>query len=358
MAASTNVAPTITSFTSTTADGYYKAGATVNITATASVALDASSQIRATLATGGSGRQVLLTRDGTDATKLVGEYTIQAGDTTSDLTVASYALGGVSSANIPKDVAGNVMASTTLPASNIAGSKAIVVDTTAPSAPSIAELNSTDLEDGLMNASESTTTTFRVTLPTTGSMAVEKDTVELLLGGSAFGAATRAALNATHFSQGYVDFTVLRGDLGADGVKSLTAKITDVAGNQGTASIPVGFTLDTKAPEAIAKISVISNDTGVSAKDYITNQTIQTANGTLSKALAAGEKVQISGDVLSNAGQCFLAHGAVYAGPTLRPRLARSRTRTCRPQTPRRGSSNANKPGEVTLDPSARKQTR
>ena len=57
-------------------------------------------------------------------TSLTGTYTVQSGDTTSDLTVASFTIGTV------LDTAGNAMTSTSVPsgASNIAGAKAIVVD--------------------------------------------------------------------------------------------------------------------------------------------------------------------------------------------------------------------------------------
>ncbi|WP_430755249.1 beta strand repeat-containing protein [Magnetovirga frankeli] len=126
------VAPTVTAFSSTTSNGSYKAGDAINITATASEALAVGGQITVTLETGTTDREVVLTRDGSDATKLVGSYTVQAGDTSGDLTVASFVLGS-SGSNIPTDTAGNAMASTTLPASaNLADNAALVVDTTAP----------------------------------------------------------------------------------------------------------------------------------------------------------------------------------------------------------------------------------
>ena len=93
-------APTISSFSSTTADGSYKAGQTVNITATASEAIQSGNTITVTLETGVTDRTVLLTA-ASAGTSLTGTYTVQAGDTSSDLTVSSFTIGTVA------DTAGN-----------------------------------------------------------------------------------------------------------------------------------------------------------------------------------------------------------------------------------------------------------
>jgi len=126
-----SIAPTITAFSSTTADGSYNAGDQINITATASENLAAGAQITTTL---NNTATVVLTRDSSDPTKLVGTYTIADGDDAADLSVASFTLG--TDAAAPTDLAGNAMTSTTLPESsnNIAGSSDIVIDTTAPTA--------------------------------------------------------------------------------------------------------------------------------------------------------------------------------------------------------------------------------
>ena len=68
-----------------------------------------------------------------------------------------------------------------------------------------------------MNNPESTTTTFRATLSASGSTAVAGDTVQLLLGGSAFGTPKTVTLTSTDISNGYVSFTVLKADVGLDG---------------------------------------------------------------------------------------------------------------------------------------------
>lgn len=122
-----STAPTVSSFTSTKANGTYKAGETINITATMDEAVTAGSTFVATVETGGTDREVTLTAAGAGTT-LVGTYTVQAGDTSADLTVASFTAGTVA------DAVGNAMVGTTVPSSpnNIADASAIVIDTTSP----------------------------------------------------------------------------------------------------------------------------------------------------------------------------------------------------------------------------------
>jgi len=114
-------APTITTFSSSTADGTYTVGDSVNITATASESVQSGATFIATLDTGAT---VTLTAASV-GTSLTGTYTVASGHYSSDLTVSSFAAGTV------LDTAGNQLTSTTVPSgvNNIAGSKAIVIDT-------------------------------------------------------------------------------------------------------------------------------------------------------------------------------------------------------------------------------------
>lgn len=161
--------------------------------------------------------------------------------------------------------------------SSAAAVNTLVVDTTPPAAPTLAETGSTDLSDSLMSNAEALTTTFRITLPTTGSTAVVGDKVELLLGGASFGTAKTMTLTSTDLTAGYVDFTVLKADLGSDGNKSLTARITDIAGNVGTTSNALSFTLDTISPTGGS--FALTSDTGISGVDGITNNGSITLSG-------------------------------------------------------------------------------
>jgi len=119
-------APTVSSFSSSTASGSYGAGATINITATVNKTIESGNTLTVTLDTGAT---VLLTA-ASAGTTLTGTYTVSSGHTSSDLTVSSFTIGTVA------DTAGNAMSSTAVPtgSNNIAGSKAIVIDTTSPTA--------------------------------------------------------------------------------------------------------------------------------------------------------------------------------------------------------------------------------
>ena len=117
--------PTVSSFTSTTADGSYGVGDTINITATMSEAVIAGSTFDVTLGTGGT---VTLTAS-SKGTTLTGTYTVPQNVSTADLSISSFDAGTVT------DVFGNAMTSTTIPAGqNLSNNSAIVIDTQAPTA--------------------------------------------------------------------------------------------------------------------------------------------------------------------------------------------------------------------------------
>ena len=166
-----------------------------------------------------------------------------------------------------RDVAGNDATLTIASGSNLADSEAFVIDTTAPSAPTAA-INLLDASDTGSaaddNKTSDTTPTLRVSLA--GTNAVVGDTVELLLDGNSLTNAVTDLLDSTDISNGYVDLTVTNGDLGSDGTKVFTARVTDVAGNVGAAGGSLSVTLDTTAP-TIAAMSA-TNDT------YIVNENV------------------------------------------------------------------------------------
>ena len=112
--------PTITSFTSTTADGGYGAPKQdINITATASETVLAGSSINVTLDTG----DVVALTAATNGTTLVGTYDPTTGDTSSDLTVSSYAAG---SAGVT-DTYGNTLTATALPTGQNLGDNSAIL---------------------------------------------------------------------------------------------------------------------------------------------------------------------------------------------------------------------------------------
>ncbi|RYZ74391.1 MAG: hypothetical protein EOP09_00490, partial [Proteobacteria bacterium] len=132
------IAPTVTSVSSTKADGYYPVGTVIPITVTFSepVTLTTPAGIRLQLETGATDR--LAVYESATSTVVTLHYTVVAGDVSSDLdylATTSLTLGGATIL----DAAGNA-ANLTLPAlgggSSIATPKSIVIDTTAPTSPS------------------------------------------------------------------------------------------------------------------------------------------------------------------------------------------------------------------------------
>ncbi|MEN9762075.1 MAG: hypothetical protein RI906_1901, partial [Pseudomonadota bacterium] len=121
----------------------------------------------------------------------------------------------------------------------------IAFDTVPPAAPA---LTAAALTDTWLNDAEATTgLSVRVALNGTGLAApVAGDKVELSQGGAVVASATLTSADA---QAKFVDFKLNKTALGQDGSKSLTAKVTDVAGNESALSSELSFTLDTVAPQ-------------------------------------------------------------------------------------------------------------
>ncbi|MDA8635723.1 Ig-like domain-containing protein, partial [Rhodobacteraceae bacterium] len=151
---------------------------------------------------------------------------------------------------------------------------------------------SSDTSDSSDNITSTTAPTVRVDL--TGTGAVSGDTLDILLGGVAFSTPVTKTLNGTDISNNYVDLSVTDGDLGADGAKALTARVTDVAGNVGSIGGSLSITLDTTAPSAPSNVIDLdaSSDTGSSTTDNSTSDTTPTVRVSLVGTNAA------SGDTL------------------------------------------------------------
>jgi hypothetical protein len=242
-------APTITSFSSTTSDGSYKAGSAINITATLSEIVTAAAQVTVTLDTG---ETVVLTH-ASSGTTLTGSYIIGAGKASTDLTVSSYVL-----TSAPTDTAGNLMTSTTLPtgSNNIAGAKAIVVDTTAPTITAISS-SSSDGTFGLGSDIVITATTSEAVISGSSfTVILETGSVDRTI-------TLTASANGTTLTGTY---TVQSGDttldLTANGLS--TGTITDVAGNALTStSLPSGANIaDLKAIVLDTVVPTVTATTG------------------------------------------------------------------------------------------------
>ena len=115
--------------------------------------------------------------------------------------------------------------------------------------------------------------TFSVAL--NGTVAVG-DTIQLLVGGSPLANPVTHTITFADLSAGNVNLTVTAGDLGTDGVKSISARLTDLAGHVSTTSA-LAITLDT----TIATPTVaLTSDTGSSGSDHITKNAALTVSAT------------------------------------------------------------------------------
>ena len=262
------IAPTITNVTSSTANGSYKAGDVISIQVAFNEAVTVTGSPQLTLETG-STDQVLSYASGTGTNTLTFTYTIQAGDTSSDLTYIAtnpLALNGGSIKN-----SSSLDATLTLPAPTASGSlganKAIVVDTTAPSTPSTPDLDPTsDLgSSSTDNVTSDNTPTINVsgTFSGTAVVTTTKAGSTNVVCTITSNACTLAAL--------------------ADGTWDISVTDTDAAGNA-TTSTGLSITVDTTAPTAgLTAGSIISSENAAVTSSavgtaYLVNTSVAVTN--------------------------------------------------------------------------------
>ncbi|CDL00463.1 conserved protein of unknown function [Magnetospirillum gryphiswaldense MSR-1 v2] len=142
--------------------------------------------------------------------------------------------------------------------------KTVVVDTTAPAAPSALTISS----DTGNSATDGITSDTTLTI---GGSAEANASVEVFKDGVSIGTATADGTGAWSF-----DYT---GTTLAEGSYAFTAIATDLAGNVGTASTAKAVTVDTTAP-AVPAVTAISTDTGTSGSDAITTDQTLVISGT------------------------------------------------------------------------------
>lgn len=234
-------APTITSVSSDTATGSYNAGDAIDIDVTFSEAVTSTGNVTVTLETGTTDRTCAFTVSNSMTGTCT--YTVQAGDTSSDLTVSAIA-GTIA------DQSSNVMVSFT-PATNLAANEALVIDTTAPSAPSSLSLNTPTT-----SPSDDTTPTITV------SGVVSGDTVNLYSDSCTTQVATGTASSAT------IDLT---SSVLSQGTYDFYVRSTDPAGNTSScSSATVAYVLDITAPA----MSSLSPSDGAVDVSSVTNLTL------------------------------------------------------------------------------------
>ncbi len=230
--------PTVTNVSSTTANGIYKAANVVAVTVTFNELVNVTGTPQLTLETGVTDR-VANYASGSGTTTLTFNYTVQAGDTSSDLDYVAPTSLTLNGGTI-KDAATNV-AILTLAAPAGAGSlganKAIVIDTTAPDT----QINGTPA-----SFSNSTSAAF------TFSSADGTATFECSLNGSAYAACT-SPKTYTSLVAGSYTFGV---------------RAKDIVGNIDATPASYSWAIDTTAPLVISSVRVNPSPTNRANVNY------------------------------------------------------------------------------------------
>lgn len=233
-------APTVSSVTSSTANGSYNAGDVISIQVTFSESVTVNTgggNPALTLETGTTDRTVNYV-SGSGSTTLTFNYTVQAGDTSADLDYTSTTALALNGGTITA-TSGGAVAVLTLPspgaANSLGANKALVIDTTAPAAPSTPNLTA-----GTDTGSSSTDDLTNDTTPTFLGTAEANATVTLYDTDGVTEIATTTA-------NGSGNWLVTSSALSA-GTHTVTAKATDAAGNVSVASAGLSLTIDTAVP--------------------------------------------------------------------------------------------------------------
>ncbi|EOZ9283401.1 Ig-like domain-containing protein [Enterobacter hormaechei] len=166
-------------------------------------------------------------------------------------------------------------------------SQDVVIDLTKPAAATIT-VDSVSQDTGLSD-SDFITSDSQISLKgTLGAALGSGDHAQISLDGGA----TWTDVSVSGLSWTYVDGRTL-----TDGDYNYQLRVIDDAGNISATTSQV-VTIDTVAPDASKTIAIdsISDDTGLSSSDFITNDTSLTLHGSLGATLADGEYAQISID--------------------------------------------------------------
>jgi len=239
------------------------------------ITLDTSAPVLAIANAGGNTNQAVQTITGTadpadagttvtvldDGAAVVGVATIQAnGSWSTDVTLHSDSNSLTAQAT---DAAGNQGVSNTV---------VFVLNTNAPTGGTPDLVAASDSgNSGSDNTTNVTAPTFSVAL---GANVAAGDTIQLLLNGLPLAHPVTHTISAADIGAQSVSLTVTGGDLGLDGAKSISAKLTDGFGNSSTTAALI-ITLDTAAPT-------------------VSNEAITSATGAQNGTLNAGDVVNLA----------------------------------------------------------------
>ena len=228
-------APTIAAVTSSRADGSYGAGVAVEI----SIQMSEDVTVDTTL-----GSPTLTLDAGTASfTSVAGNvltftYTSEDGDNSSDLDVSALNLDG----SVIEDAAGNAASFSF--SGELAAARAIVIDTTAPDAPTV---------------DAQTTNSTAPTITGTNSTLVGDEVLSVVVNGATY----EVTPNTTTWSLDLAAAVPTAGTLGAfvDGTYAVTATVTDEVGNESSTSVANALVVDTTAPSAPTVDTLVADST-------------------------------------------------------------------------------------------------
>ncbi len=235
-------APTVTSVSSNTSNGSYKTGDAIDIRITFSETVTVTGTPQITLETGSTDRAVNYS-SGSGSTVLIFNYTVQAGDTSSDLDYVATNSLGLNGGTI-SDAAGN-NATLTLPAPGAANSlganKLLVIDGIAPT---FTSSSSFSVAENI--ATSATAATIRVSESATVTISSGADAARFNIARSETDTAI-IKFNASPDFEAPVD-------VGGNNVYEITLTATDAASNTGTQSITITVTdvVDTSSFNSLA----------------------------------------------------------------------------------------------------------
>jgi hypothetical protein len=218
------VRPTVSAFTSSTSDGSYNDGDTINITATMTETVLAGSMITVTLPTSDKVELTTLSNSNT----LTGIYTVSAGDNVNDLSISSFALETAQgAATTVTDVYGNFLTDLTLPtgASSLAGAKNIQIDNIPNAAKAVGTIVASNGATDEFDADDSFILEFIDTVSNTAEVAAQ------VTGNAVFGATGTPAVTEWSSNDTKLKVTLKAGETFSDGGQISFTNVKDDAEN-------------------------------------------------------------------------------------------------------------------------------
>ncbi|MFC4864763.1 Ig-like domain-containing protein [Pseudomonas sp. MAHUQ-62] len=295
--------PTVTSVSSSTANGTYKAGDVISITVTFSEVVTVSGTPRLTLETGAIDR-VINYSSGSGSNTLTFNYTVQAGDTNTDLDYLSTGALALNGGTIRDAAANNATLTLASPgaAGSLGANKNIVID----SAPGISNVNGdsvawagvgstvtldsgsdaafSDIEKGALNSGNGNWAGGSLTVQRSGT-AVTTDTFDFNTAGALF---TVSGSNLQSGGQTFATFTSAGGVLTitftSSGTTATTALINDVAQR-------VTYRSDTPAGDATIQFALSDGASTATANVTVTSDTIYVTNTSDTATIGASDGV-------------------------------------------------------------------